>query len=81
MPQLATITSKRQLTIPAEIFRRLDLKEGQRVLVSEENGSIKIESAFSLINRLAGSVKIPKRFRGLSPDEMIKKAREEHFKK
>lgn len=79
MPQLATITSKRQLTIPISVFRKLDLMEGQKVLVSEENGSIKIEPALALIDRLAGSVKIPARFRRLSLEEIIEKAKKEHF--
>ena len=81
MVYTATLTSKKQLTIPAQIFYQLNLKEGQKVIVSEKNGSIMIEPSLALIDRLAGSVKIPKEFRGLSPDEMIKKAREEHFKK
>jgi bifunctional DNA-binding transcriptional regulator/antitoxin component of YhaV-PrlF toxin-antitoxin module len=32
MSQLITITSKRQLTIPAAIFKKLKLKKGQRLL-------------------------------------------------
>lgn len=79
MVYTATLTSKKQLTIPAQIFYQLNLKEGQKVIVSESNGSIMIEPSLALIERLAGSVKIPKGFQGLSPDEMIKKAREEHF--
>lgn len=81
MVYTATLTSKKQLTIPAQIFYQLNLKEGQKVIVSEKNGSIMIEPSLALVDRLAGSVKIPKRFRGLSPDKMIQKAREEHFKK
>lgn len=80
MSQLATITSKRQLTIPVSIFQKLDLKKGQKVLVSEDNGSIKIEPALVLIDRLAGSVEIPKKFKGLALGEIIKEAKKEHFK-
>lgn len=81
MAQLATITSKRQLTIPASIFRRLSLKEGQKVLISEKNGVIKIISSLDLINQLAGSVAVPKRFKGMTLERVIKKAKKEHFKR
>lgn len=81
MVYTATLTSKKQLTIPAQIFYQLNLKEGQKVIVSEKNGSIMIEPSLALVDRLAGSVKIPKRLRGLSPDKMIQKARGQHFKK
>jgi len=81
MQELATITSKRQLTIPADIFRRLNMGEREKVFVSEENGVIKIVPALQLLDRLAGSVKIPKRFKGLTSSEMVRKAKEEYFKK
>lgn len=80
MPQLATITSKRQLTIPISLFQKLALKEGQKVIISADNGAIKIEPALALVDRLAGSLKTPARFKDLSPEEIIKKAKKEHFK-
>lgn len=79
MTQLATITSKRQLTIPISIFQKLDLREGEKVLVSEEKGTIKIEPALLLIDRLAGSIKTPSRFKGLSLEKIIEKAKKEYF--
>lgn len=81
MPYLATITSKRQFTIPADVFRQLNLKEGQRLLVSTKGGQIRIEPALALIERLAGSVKVPTRFGGLTSDQIIQKAKEEYFSK
>ncbi|MEN6326342.1 MAG: AbrB/MazE/SpoVT family DNA-binding domain-containing protein [Syntrophomonas sp.] len=39
MPSV-TISSKRQITIPADIFRLLDLKEGQKLLVEVEGDRI-----------------------------------------
>lgn len=80
MSQLATITSKRQFTIPISIFDKLNLKIGQRLFVNVEDNVMKVEPATSLVSKLAGSVKIPKRFKGLSTDVMIKKAKKEHFK-
>lgn len=37
--------------------------------------------ALALIDSLAGSVKIPKRYRGLSLKEIVRKAKRERFKK
>lgn len=79
MSQMATITSKQQLTIPTKIFKKLNWKKGQKVIVSEENGELRIKSALDLIHQLAGSVKIPKRFKGLTLDQIINKAKSEYF--
>lgn len=66
MAQMATITSKKQLTIPAAIFRQAGLEIGQRVIVSEENGSLKITPAEKLVDELAGSLEVPKKWKGKS---------------
>lgn len=76
----ATITSKRQLTIPVQLFKHLNLKTGQKVAISEEAGALKIEPMEILLDRLSGSVKVPKRFEGLGLEEMIEKAKAEYFK-
>jgi AbrB family looped-hinge helix DNA binding protein len=81
MKYSATITDKRQLTIPAKIFRQAKLKEGEKVLVSHTNGSLVIEPMAKLINELAGSVELPKRFQGMNVDEIITQAKKEHFKR
>lgn len=81
MNYIATITSKRQLTIPSILFRTFGLSEGEKVLVSSENDFIKITKFNNLLDELAGSVKIPKRYRGLSSEAIIKKAKYEYFKK
>ena len=80
MPQLVTITSKRQLTIPVELFRKLNLEEGQQLLVYSEDRSIKLEPAAGLVEQLAGSIKIPARFKKQSLDKIIAKAKQERFK-
>lgn len=79
MSELATISSKRQLTIPATIFKQAKLKEGQRVLVSLEKGDLKITPAVNLVEELAGSIEVPQRFKKLSIKQMIQKAKKEHF--
>ncbi|MBM4402423.1 MAG: AbrB/MazE/SpoVT family DNA-binding domain-containing protein [Candidatus Cloacimonetes bacterium] len=80
MPELATITSKRQLTIPANTFRQAGFEVGQKVIVLLDNGSLKIEPAVKLVEELAGSVSVPKEYRGLSIDKIITKAKKEYFK-
>jgi AbrB family looped-hinge helix DNA binding protein len=80
MQQTATITSKRQLTIPVEIFRQLRLKQGNKVIVSLEDDSIKIVAASSLVEKLAGSVKIPAEFKNMSIEQIVLKAKSEYFK-
>lgn len=79
MKQTATITSKRQLTIPVAIFKELDLKEGERVVVRKERGKITIQPAKNSVEKLAGSVTIPKKFQDLAIDKIIRLAKQEYF--
>ena len=79
MEYMATITSKRQLTIPVLLFKKLGFQENQQVTVRENKGIMEIESALAQVNRLAGSVKIPKRFKNMDLDEIIEKAKDEYF--
>lgn len=76
---MATITSKRQLTIPVKVFKKSGLRQGERVMVDEENGVLRIESALAALERLGGSVKVPKRFRGMSDDEIRDIAIKKHY--
>jgi len=80
MNQLATITSKKQLTLPAALFRRAGLRIGQKVIVSEENGSLKITPAEKLVEELAGSIPMPKEWKDKDMDQIIDEARDEYFK-
>lgn len=79
MNNAVTVTSKRQITIPAEMFRRLNLKKGDKMLIDEEAGSLKLTPAKKLIQSLAGSIETPLRFKGLAPDEIIEQAKKEYF--
>ena len=80
MPQTATITSKRQLTIPVDIYNQLGLKQGHKVIVSLEDKTIRLTPAFDLIEKLAGSVRIPKGYKGLDVEQIITKAKADYFK-
>ena len=46
--ELAKLTTKGQITIPAEIRKRLNVRAGDKVVFLEENGRIFIENAAKL---------------------------------
>ncbi|SHF09590.1 looped-hinge helix DNA binding domain-containing protein, AbrB family [Thermoanaerobacter uzonensis DSM 18761] len=43
--ELAKVTTRGQITIPKEIRKKLNLKEGDKVVFIEENGKIVIENS------------------------------------
>lgn len=79
MTHIATITSKKQLTLPAKIFRAAGLKEGQKVIVKMEHGKVVLIPAVDAVKKLAGSVQLPKRLRGKDIDEVIELAKKDYF--
>lgn len=79
MSGIATITSKRQLTIPASIFKRVGLSEKQKVHISEEKGRLVITPFVNLIEKLAGSLEIPTSWRGKDLDSIIEGSKREYF--
>lgn len=78
MFQTATVTSKRQLTIPIAMYRKMGLKNGQKVVVSYVNNELRVQSALDLVDRLAGSIETPDRYRGVPIDTIISRAKVEH---
>ena len=80
MMKIARITDKRQITIPALIYRSLDLEKGDQLVVEKRGQSIILSPAENLVEQLAGSVKVPKQFKGKNVGLMIKKARKNYFK-
>ena len=46
--ELAKVTSRGQITLPLAIRRKLDVKEGDKVVFYEENGRIVVEHAAKL---------------------------------
>lgn len=79
MTQIATITSKKQLTLPAEVFRKAGLRIGQKVIISEENGHLVITPAEKLVEELAGSVSVPSRLKVQDIDEVIEQSKIKYF--
>ncbi|MEK9201066.1 MAG: AbrB/MazE/SpoVT family DNA-binding domain-containing protein [Patescibacteria group bacterium] len=81
MNYLGSITSKRQLTIPISVFNDTNFKIGQKVIIKKRGDSIMIDPASSLVEKLAGSIAVPARFKGMSPDQILSTAKSEHFQK
>jgi AbrB family looped-hinge helix DNA binding protein len=73
---IATLTTKNQITIPAQISRLWDLKQGDGIMFIEEDGAIRV---FPIKRRsllgMRGSVKPKKSVKSM--DELRKIAREE----
>lgn len=81
MNQTATISSKRQFTIPVKMFNALNLREGEKVVVSQQDDALLIEPMSALIDRLGGSVKKPARLKRVDdPDTLIREARRKYFR-
>ena len=81
MNYIATITSKRQLTLPSKLTQKLNIKSGEKVAIREEKGYLVLVPTLKAVEELAGSLKLPDRFKGLDSQEIIKKAKEEYFSK
>lgn len=75
----ATITSKKQLTLPVEAFKQAGLYIGQKVLIKEENGFLLITPAEKLVENLAGSIPLPQKWQNKDIDKIIEEAKEEHL--
>lgn len=78
--QSATITSKLQFTIPILIARKVGIKSGEKVQVFEEDGRIVITPVKQLLTELAGSLSLPKEWKGKDIDFIIEESKRKYFK-
>lgn len=81
MKELATVTSKRQLTIPIKIFKAAKMLDKQKVLISQEGASLVITPTVDMVESLAGSLKIPPRWKGKGIDTIVEEAKHDYFTK
>jgi len=81
MNYTGTITSKGQLTIPAELFRLGKFTKGESVALDFTGDHLKVISGVARVRRLSGSLKTPKHLEGLSDDEIRDISMREHFAK
>lgn len=64
----------------AKEFYIKNIRNSKEQLEASNITVLEVKSPVSIVEELAGSVKIPKRFKGLDVDEIIEKAKEEHFR-
>ncbi|MBU1070921.1 AbrB/MazE/SpoVT family DNA-binding domain-containing protein [Patescibacteria group bacterium] len=81
MTYLATITDKRQVTIPVDVYRAMEMKKGQKVIVQVGDRIISMRPVEDLVNKLAGSVKIPVKYKNMDVDKIVAKAKRVYFDK
>lgn len=82
MNYTATITSKRQFTIPSDLFKMVNYQPQQKLLiqvVDADLGYISIKPMRQLVEDLAGSVPMAKEYKNLSLEKMIEKARKDYY--
>jgi AbrB family looped-hinge helix DNA binding protein len=72
--RLSVVTRKGQITIPADIRRALNIKEGDKVAFTMEEGEVKLSRTGSVVAATAGALKsdLPP----LSPEEERRAAEE-----
>jgi AbrB family looped-hinge helix DNA binding protein len=80
MQLIATITSKRQLTIPVAVFKLLDLSDNSKVVVEVLDEGFLVKPASSLLDELGGSVTVSEELQGVSAETAIAEAKKKHFK-
>lgn len=82
--ELARVSSKGQITIPIEIRKKLNLKEGDKVLFVEENGNIFVLNASLVaLREIQGNMKDEGKKQNLNSEEdvnqYVEKIREEKW--
>lgn len=80
MYKIATITSKKQITLPARLFKKAGFTNGQKVLVSEEDGKLIITSVIRLVEDLAGSVLIPQEWKNKTLEQITQESKTNYLK-
>lgn len=81
MNYIATISSKRLLTIPSNLFKRVKFSKGDKLYIKEEFGELRIKKINTLVKELAGSVLISDHLKKVDYDEAIKSAKRKHFER
>jgi len=59
-----TVTSKNQITIPVDFARKLNIKKGNKLIISESNGVISMQKHSELLDKYQGFLKVPQHLRG-----------------
>ena len=79
MLQTVRISSKRQITIPVAIFDYLNLNKGDRLVVNIDEGKIIMEKSQKILDDIAGSLTLPKKYKNKPIDFIIRDSKQEYF--
>ena len=79
MMYTATVTSKRQITLPIKLFADFAIAPGDKLMISRQGSALLVHRQVDLIDRLAGSVKLPRKYKGLKLSEVINKAKNDYW--
>ena len=79
MLQTVKISSKTQITIPVDIFNYLALNEGDRLIVNIDEGKIVMEKSQKILDEMAGSLYLPKKYKDKPLDFIIRDSKREYF--
>lgn len=76
--EIAKITSKGQITIPVDIRRKMNLKDGDKIIFIEQNGRYYVENAALIaINRMQEAMTGEAERLGLkTEDDVVKMVKE-----
>lgn len=80
MYSTVTISSKRQITIPAKIFNKLALRKGDVLEVEENNGRLIVQKETAILNSLKGFLVTPIGLKNIKIDDIIQLSKAKHFK-
>ncbi|MBU0974989.1 AbrB/MazE/SpoVT family DNA-binding domain-containing protein [Patescibacteria group bacterium] len=75
------VSSKNQITIPADFVRKLNIEKGNKLTISESNGVISMQKYSELLDKYQGFLKVPQHLRGKNLDEAILEAKQKRFAK
>ena len=81
MTYTVTVTSKRQITLPAKLFVELGFEKGQKLQIKRQGRELVMSLELDELHELMGSVKRPKKYARLEIDEMIDQAKEKYWNK
>jgi AbrB family looped-hinge helix DNA binding protein len=77
MKKAATLSSKNQVTIPAEVRKAMGLRAGEPVIfdIESNGGGVQVSlHRYATLEELAGSIPVPADVAGLSWDEIRARA-------
>lgn len=79
MLQTVSISSKRQITIPAKIYNHFGLSRGLKLIITIDSDKIILQKAQALLDEVAGTIKLPKRFKNKPLESVVNEAKTEYF--